>query len=39
MKKVDDDKVFWARDNETVKIPTKREEMGCLCKPLKKICG
>ena len=26
MKKVDDDKVFWARDNETVKIPTKREE-------------
>jgi dUTP pyrophosphatase len=26
MKKVDDDKVFWARDNETVMIPTKREE-------------
>ena len=26
MKKVDDDKVFWARDNDTVKIPTKREE-------------
>ena len=26
MKKVDDNKVFWARDNETVKIPTKREE-------------
>lgn len=26
MKKVDDDKVFWARDNKTVKIPTKREE-------------
>ena len=26
MKKVDDNKVFWARDNETVMIPTKREE-------------
>lgn len=26
MKKVDDNKIFWARDNETVKIPTKREE-------------
>ena len=26
MKKVDDNKIFWARDNETVIIPTKREE-------------